>query len=185
MTELLISVGMLVCVLAYVVMSYHRVMQLHRAVQLSWEQWVAATRRRNACLSDFADVFERLSPPTEPQPRTLRQLLADSSLSLKLSPQPIWGVGLNYLPRAEEELLRQLSSTLHDAEEKPNEHMQQICGFLRSSLDRQDQCARSFNQSAVAYNRVLAEPPQRLLAPLFGFAAAATLQHRRGDAQSE
>ena len=177
--EYFIALGLLVAVAAWVVSGYHRLQQLRGEVCTAWQQWVAATHRRNACLSDFASLFSMMLPQGDLLPRSLRRLTSDSEHSLRLAPEPHWGAGAHFFPVAEAVLRRAVHDSMETMEGssvmRGHERLQQLCSRMTGALQRQDMLTMRYNRAVQSYNGALDTPSGRMLAPLFRFTRAGAL----------
>lgn len=179
--EILVSVGLLVAVLAWVVSVYNRLYHLRREVLGAWQQWVLATRSRNEQLGDFADVFARVLPQESLVPHRLRSLADDSERRLSTMDEPRWGTsGESFMPGAEWMLQRALHESMDAAEHMPQIHthleFQQLCGLMSMALYQQEHRTRLFNRAAQEYNSALVTPAGRALASVFGFRPSGSLE---------
>lgn len=184
--EILVSVGLLVAVLAWVVSVYNRLYHLRREVMGAWNQWVQATRSRNEQLGNFADVFARVLPQGSLVPRRLRSLADDSERRLRSMKEPRWGnSGESFMPGEEWMLQRALRESMDEAEHMPQIHthleFQQLCGLMSMALYQQEHRTRLFNRAAQEYNSALVSPGGRALASVFGFRPSGSLEEPPGE----
>lgn len=178
---MLVSIGMLVAVLAFLSLTYKRLSQLRDEVRGAWKHWTEATRHRNMCLEDFADVYARLRPKGDMVSRQLRRLADDSNRTLLTLKEPCSGdAELSFLPGAEWLVLRAVQSSVGEVERegvlRDNEQMQQLCGLMSMAIYQQENRTRTFNHAVTAYNATLRSPLNRLMAPLLGFHPAVPLE---------
>ncbi|MBQ3240442.1 MAG: hypothetical protein IJB00_04570 [Akkermansia sp.] len=178
--EILVSIGMLVAVLAWVVSVYTRLFHLRNEVLGAWKQWVLATRSRNEQLGDFAEAFARVLPQGSPAPHRLRSLADDSEHRLREMAEPRWGAsGESFMPGAEWLLQRALHESMDEAEHLPqmlaHPEFQQLCGLMSMALYQQEHRTRLFNRAAQEYNSALVTPGGRALASVFGFLPSGSL----------
>lgn len=178
--QYLISFALLVALLAWVVGVYNHLVHLRSAVCKGWLHWRKTARRRNACLRDFVRVFAPAVPVNDPLPRSLLRLAADSEHSLTLADTPRWGRSHAFLGGAEHLLRMAIIQSLRMAETSSaglaDAQLATLCSRLSASLGQQDEAAELFNRAVREYNTALAVPSARLLAPVFGFAAAESLE---------
>lgn len=179
--EILVSVGLLVAVLAWVVAVYTRLYHLRNEVVGAWKQWVLATHSRNEQLGDFAEVFARVLPQGSQAPHRLLSLADDSEQHLNEMAEPRWGVsGESFMPGAEWHLQRVLHESMDEAEHMPqmqaHPEFQQLCGLMSMALYQQEHRTRLFNRAAQEYNSALVTPGGRALASVFGFLPSGSLE---------
>lgn len=171
--EWLVSTGLLVAVVAWVVALCHRLQLLRTDVRGAWQDWLDDTRRRNETLGEFAETVALLLPQGEMLPRTLRRLVADSDRMLLMGEGLLWEE-VPHSSRTEGELRREASVAARRAEESgvlhSDERLRKVCDCLLQRMERQEQSSRRFRLAAEAYNAALSEPPVRLLAESLGFA---------------
>lgn len=177
--QYLISLALLVAVGGWIVGVYNRLHHLRGSVCNCWSQWRKATHYRNECLSDFTAAFAAFLPREEPMLRHLRHLVADSERSLSLAPEPRWNSRCGFVAGAEQLVRQAVAQSVRMVEESPamsaHEHLLELCSSVSLSLHRQEQLSALFNAAAGEYNAALGSPSARLLAPVFGFEAADTL----------
>ena len=188
--ETLVSIGLLVAVLAWVVSVYNRLFHLRNEVRGAWKQWVLATRSRNEQLSDFADTFAGVLPQESPLPRQLLRMGVDSERLLRNLDEPRWGAeGEAFMPGMEWVLQRALHESVDEVEHAPQmqEHLrlQQLCGLMSMALYQQEHRTRLFNRAAQEYNAALISPGGRALAPIFGFRPTGALEEPKLSASSQ
>lgn len=179
--EIVVSIGLLIAVLAWVVSVYNRLFHLRNEVRGAWKQWVLATRSRNEQLDDFADSFARALPQDSSAPERLRRLALDSEQMLKEMENSRWGTDAeSAVPPAEWQLQRVLHESLDEVEQTPQmqEHLrlQQLCGLLSMALYQQEHRSRLFNRAVQEYNAALVSPGGRTLASVFGFRPSGILE---------
>lgn len=162
--EILISVGLLVAVAAWVAGLCHRLSRLRAELLCAWKAWEQDTRRRNETLGEFAELYALLMPAGEMQPRTLRRLRADSDRALSSGQMQDTGEG---------ELCRALEQATLTVEEtaalRSHEGMAALCEQLTKVQKRQKLSGQQLQEAEEAYLAALKEPPARLLAPSLGF----------------
>ncbi len=177
--EYIVSLALLIAVAAWVTAQYQRLQQLRGDVCSAWQQWVAATHRRNACLSDFVSLFSMMLPQGDLLPRSLRRLTSDSEHSLNLATEPHWGAGVHFFPAAEMVLRRAVNDSMETMENssvmRGHERLQQLCGRMTGAQQRQDALTLRYNRAVQSYNGALDSPSGRMLAPLFRFLRAGSL----------
>lgn len=177
----LVSVGLLVLVAAWALSAYNRLRRLHGQVAEAWTQWLKATQQRNACVEDYAAAVSMALPADDMLPRSLRRLAQDSRMVLQSATALQGGTATMRAAITERELrlvLRRYASTLETlGMQASNEHLQFLGTQVNISLFHQSQYARIFNRLAADYNTALREPSGRILAPLFGYDEAASLEH--------
>lgn len=168
--EILISVGLLVAVAAWVAQLCHRLVLLRAELRGAWEAWMLDTRRRNETLGELAELFSLLMPAGEMPPRTLRRLVADSERVLKAGESLLWQ---SRQPAGEDELCRSATEAVRLAGERAELRGHQSMGTLRerleADLEQQAQSETRLQLAAAAYNAALREPPVAPLAPVLGF----------------
>lgn len=178
--QYLVSFALLVSVIAWIVGIYNNLCHLRGVVCSCWSQWRKATHQRNERLSDFAAAFARFLPQNDPLPCSLRRLVADSEHSLSLAHEPRWNTLHGFVGGAEQLLRQAIERSVQAVEDSPDmrshEHLQRLCSSMAVSIYQQEQVAELFNRAAREYNSALGRPSARLLAPLFGFAAADPLE---------
>lgn len=162
--EILISVGLLVAVAAWVAGLCHRLSRLRAELRSAWEAWAQDTRRRNETLGEFAELYALLMPAGEMQPRTLRRLLADSDRALRAG--KLQDAGEGELCR---ELERATSVVGETAVLRSHEGMAALCEQLTKAQKRQKLSEQQLQEAEEAYLAALKEPPVRLVAPSLGF----------------
>ncbi len=176
----LVSFALLVALAAWTVGVYNNLEHLRRVVCNCWGQWRKATHHRNECLADFAAVFALFLPRDDKLARHLRRLVEDSERSLALSLEPRWSSTHGFVGGAEEVLRLAVARSVQRVEDSPimreHEHLQRLCSNMSVSLYQQEQVAALFNHAAGEYNAALGAPSARLLAPIFGFCQADTLE---------
>lgn len=186
--QYVVSFALLVALVAWMVGVYNQLDHLRNVVCSCWGQWCRATHRRNECLADFAAVFAHFLPHEDPLPGRLMRMAEDSDRSLALVPEPRWSREHGFLGGAEQLLRRAVAQSVQLVEDSPDmrahQQLQLLCSGVSVSLYQQDQLASLFNHAAVEYNAALAAPAGRLLAPLFGFAEADTLEWDKKDLRS-
>lgn len=176
----LVSLALLVALAAWMVGVYNQLEHLRGVVCHCWGQWRKATQRRNESLRDFAAVFAMFMPPDAALPRDLRRLAEDSERTLALSLEPRWSRSHGFVGEAEKLLRMKVERSVQAVEDSPvmraHDSLQRLCCSMSVSLYQQEKVAALFNQAAGEYNAALRAPSARLLAPIFGFLAADTLE---------
>lgn len=179
--QYLVSFALLVAVVAWMVGIYNNLCHLRGVVCSCWCQWRKATHRRNECLRDFTAALASFVPQDDPLPHFLRRLVADSEHSLSLAHEPRWSTLHGFVGGAEQLVRQAVERSVQVVEDSPamraHEHLQRLCSSMAVSIYQQDQVAELFNRAAREYNSALGRPSARLLAPLFGFAAADPLEN--------
>lgn len=178
--NLLVSIGLLVAVLAWVVSVYNRLFHLRNEVRGAWKQWILAARNRNEQLDDFASVFAGALPQKDSAFGRIRRLGAVSQQLLPGLEELRWGAqGEALMPQSEWMLQRMLHESVNAAENSPqlksHLQLQQLCGLMSMALYQQEHRTRLFNRAASEYNAALASPGGRALASVFGFLPAGCL----------
>ena len=177
--QYLVAFALLVAVAAWVVGVYNQLSHLRGLVCSSWAQWLSVTHRRNVCLKDYAAAFAAFVPKDAPMPRHLLRLADDSEYAIALALEPRWGKAPGFMGGAEQVLRQVVADSVNivegTARMREHEHMQRLVSGISAALYQQDQMAAIFNRTAREYNAALAVPSARLLAPVFGFATANTL----------
>lgn len=168
--EILISVGLLVAVVAWVAHLCHRLVLLRAELLGAWGEWMLDTRRRNETLGEFTELFSLLMPAGEMPPRNLRRLVADSERVLRAGEALLWQTPP---PAGEDELCRTAAAAARMAEERAELREHLTMGTLRARLEadlaQQAQSETRLLLAAAAYNAALREPPVSPLAPVLGF----------------
>lgn len=176
----LISIALLVALVAWMVGVYNNLEHLREIVCNCWGQWCRVTHFRNECAADFTTAFAAFLPPEDALPRDLRRLTKDSERSLALAMEPRWNEEHGFMGRAEQLLRSSLGRAVQMVEDSPamreHEPLRLLCSNMAVSLYQQEQVAAMFNHAAREYNAALAVPSARLLAPVFGFRRADTLE---------
>ncbi len=188
--EIVVSIGLLVAVLAWVFSVYQRLLHLRAEVRGAWQQWLTATHRRNECLADFAEHVSLLLPGPDAFPARLQRLTDDSELALEQLEEPRWGdAAADGLPGVEWRLLRAVHESVAAVEQKSpvpgDAQLHLLCGQMSAALQRQENRTRLFNRAAQEYNTALCSPGGRMLAPMFGFLPAESLDTPRLRADRE
>lgn len=178
--EMMVSMGMLVFVLAWVARVYSRLHFMRNEVVDAWLQWQQATHRRNEQLSDFALTCSGVLAQNAELAGQLRQMVEESEQLLRALKEPCWGcITANELHGGESRLLRAARQSVCAVEQEPRmqEHPEllQLCGLMSMALHRQEQRTRYFNRAAREYNAALASPGGHMLAPVFGFLPVGSL----------
>ena len=178
---ILVSIGLLVAVLAWVVSVYNRLFHLRNEVRGAWKQWILAARNRNEQLDDFANVFAGALPQENGAFGRIVRLGAVSRQLLRGLEELRWGAqGEALMPQSEWLLQRMLHESVDSVENAPHlqSHLQlqQLCGLMSMALYQQEHRARLFNRAASEYNMALASPGGRALASVFGFLPAGCLE---------
>ena len=179
--EILVSIGLLVAVLAWIVSVYNRLFHLRNEVRGAWKQWVLAARNRNEQLDDFAAAFAGVLPQENLTPGRILHLGLASQQFLRELDEPRWGVdGEEFMPRSEWLLQRALHDSVDEVEHTPqlqsHQHLQQLCGLMSMALYQQEHRTRLFNRAAHEYNSALVTPGGRALASVFGFRPSGSLE---------
>lgn len=168
--EILISVGLLVAVAAWVARQCHRLILLRTELRSACSAWVLDTRRRNETLGEFTALFSLLMPAGEMTPRALRRLVADSERALQAGEALLWQAeateGEDALCRAAAEAARLAEERVELRQHEPMDSLRQR---LKADLARQALSCTRLQEAAAAYNNALCEPPVRPLAPMLGF----------------
>lgn len=179
--EILVSIGLLVAVLAWVVSVYNRLFHLRNEVRGAWKQWILAARNRNEQLDDFANAFAGALPQDNSASCRILRLGAVSQQLLRGLEELRWGPqGEALIPQSEWILQRVLHESVDSVENSPqlqaHFQLQQLCGLMSMALYQQEHRARLFNRAAMEYNAALASPGGRALASVFGFLPAGCLE---------
>lgn len=179
--EIIVSIGLLVAVLAWVVSVYNRLFHLRNEVRGAWTQWILAARNRNEQLDDFASVFAGALPQENRAFGRIQRLGAVSQKLLRGLEELRWGVqGEALMPQSEWTLQRMLHESVDAVENSPqlqsHLQLQQLCGLMSMALYQQEHRTRLFNRAALEYNAALASPSGRALASVFGFLPAGCLE---------
>ncbi len=178
--EIVVSIGLLVAVLAWVLSVYQRLLHLRSEVRGAWQQWLSATHRRNECLADFAEHFALLLPGDDASPARLQRLTDDSEHALEHLAEPRWGNSSeDVLPGVEWRLQRAVHESVaeveHESLAQGHERLHLLCGQMSVALYQQENRTRLFNRVAQEYNTALSSLGGRMLAPMFGFLPAESL----------
>lgn len=177
--QYLVAFALLVALAAWMVGVYNQLAHLRGQVCSSWSQWLGATHRRNLCLKDYAAAFAAFFPQNAPVPLHLQRLAEDSEYAIALALEPRWGKVPGFMGGAEKVLRQAVAESVCTVEDTPrmreHEHMQRLTSGVSAAMYQQDQLAALFNRAAREYNNALSVPSARLLAPVFGFARANTL----------
>lgn len=179
--EIVVSMGLLVAFLGWMVSVYNRLHHLRSEVQGAWQQWVQATHHRNERLTDFAEVFALVMPEHDSALHRLRRLTDDSEQILRSLREPRWGTPeADSLPGVEWRVQRAVHESVAEVESEPaalhHEQLQQLCGLMSVALYQQDHRTRLFNRAAREYNAALVSPGGRMLSSVFGFLPAGALE---------
>lgn len=179
--EILVSIGLLIAVLAWVVTVCNRLMHLRNEVRGAWKQWVVATHHRNEQLDAFADMFAMVLPQGKATPGRLRSLGIDSEHLLRHLEEPRWGMeGEAFMPGTEWLLQQTLQESVEEVERMPqlqvHQQLQQLCGLMSMALYQQAHRTRLFNRAVQEYNAALVSPGGRALASVFGFRPSGSLE---------
>ena len=181
----LVSLGLLVLVAAWVVGVYNRLRILHSRVAEAWEHWRKVTRRRNACVEEFAAAVSVALPRGDMLPRSMRRLAQDSNLELASATAGRADTATMRAAITERELhrvLRRLEPAMEALGAQPStEHLQFLGAQVNITLFHQGQHARIFNRLAADYNAALRDTPGRILSPIFGFEEAVSLDCGNGE----
>lgn len=184
----LVSIGLLVAVLAWVVSVYNRLFHLRNEVRGAWQQWIQAARNRNEQLDDFTSVFAGALPQENRAFGRIRRLGAVSQQLLRGLEELRWGAqGEALMPQSEWTLQRMLHESVDVVENSPqlqsHLQLQQLCGLMSMALYQQEHRTRLFNRAALEYNAALASPSGRALASVFGFLPAGCLEEAEDGAE--
>jgi hypothetical protein len=177
--QYLVSFALLVAVGGWMVAVYNRLYHLRCSVCTCWYEWRKATHYRNECLSNFTTLFALFLPQDDALARHLRHLVVDSEKSLSLSLEPRWNSRHGFVSGAERLVRQAVVQSVHVVEQHPmmrgHEHLHQLCCNVSLSLEKQAHVSELFNAAAAEYNAALNSFSARVLAPVFGFAVADTL----------
>lgn len=171
--EYIVPLGILVAFLAWIVATFSRLHHLHHTVHLAWARWSEATQRRNACVSDFTDLFSGYLPREDIRPRNLRRWADDSRRTLDAHHSLPGGDEVRHLSHAEKSLRRVVVSAVQAMEDsdamRQDTQLAELCTRVSLSLFQQDELTRNYNRSVGNFNLALAAPGARFVAGLFGF----------------
>lgn len=174
-----VSMGLLVAVMAWLVSVYNKLNWMRTQVQEAWTQWSRVTMQRNERLGDLAAELSACLPQDAMLPRDLRRLIEDSRLALSSRPSAPRPGGLRGLRETEMGLRQRVGDSVmvieQDSIMRTNADLVQMCRDVSASIERQEQIARSYNRSAGDYNNALIAPVSKLVANLFGFVPVAQM----------
>lgn len=182
----LVSLGLLVAVLGWLLALHHRLHRLHEELEQAWALWVRRTRRRNACLVLFLRGLEQEGRrDLLPAARDLAALAersdarltedgtSDGSSSGTARPEA------EELSREEEMFSRTLDTAVSGLQDRGalagHDRLLDGCAQLCLAMQRQEQSRQLYNACADAYNEALRGTSARLAAPSLRFFPATRL----------
>lgn len=178
----LVSLGLLVAVLGWLLALHHRLHRLHEELEQAWALWVRRTRRRNACLALFLRGLEEEGRrDLLPAARDLAALAerSDARLAADGSSNGTAGPAAEELRREEAMFSRTLETAVAGLQDHGDlaghDRLLDACAQLCLAMQRGEQSRQLYNACADAYNEALRGPSARLAAPPLRFFPAPRL----------
>lgn len=176
-----VSFGLLVAVVAWLVAVYNKLNLLRAQVQDAWRQWSRVTAERNERLGHFAALMAGCLPRDAMLPRDLRRLAEDSRLALSARPCAPRPGGLKGVRETELGLRQRVGDSVcaieNDGAMRANADLLQGCREVTDALSLQEDIARAYDRFAGDYNHALSGPAAHVVAGVFGFVPVAQMYH--------